>query len=237
MKTIQRWLEMVTQLALADTLYKLRADVSQLSQEAYSRVHSDELWYDLWTDKKAYNRDYKALNKGWSIDGILSLGDLLEKPVLPECLVMFGWFDLLDKTDLPTNTVHWPIVSGRVLTAIHGLGLKPRVQRIRVLDRSQFGNVYGEDVRKYENDSFADEVRYRDDWFYGIAFQEISVLADDSDLIASPPRVKWREDLETLPAFFIDPKSPRELLVTNEGRAALESAGVQGVKYTKPFQL
>jgi hypothetical protein len=228
---------MITQFNLSDTLYKLIPDVSALPQGAYARIHQDDLWFDLWTDKKAYDCDYKLLNQGWPIDGILSLGDLLEKPILPDSLVMFGWFDLLQQIDLPTNIVHWPIVSNRILAALHDLGIRPHIHRIRVLDRSYFGNVYGENVRNYEDDSFAAEVPHRDDWFYAIVLQEISVLADESDLIASPPRVKWREDLETLPAFFIDPKSPRELLVTNEGRAALESAGVQGVKYTKPFQL
>lgn len=221
---------------LTDTLYEFAADVSQLPQDAYARVHRDELWFDLWTDKNAYDREYKTINQGWSIDGILSLGDLLEQPVLPKRLVMFGWFDLLEHTDLPTNAVHLPVISSRVLAVLHGLGLRPRVHQVRVLDRAAFGNVYGENVRSYENDAIAAGVRYRDDWFYAVQFEEFSVLAQSSDLTVLPRTILWRDDNLNPPAIFVDPKSPGQLIVTPEARAALEAAGVQGVRFTTPFQ-
>jgi hypothetical protein len=227
---------MVAQLNLSDAVYEFVADVAQLPQAAYARLHPDDLWFDLWTDKNAYDRAYKEANAGWSIDGILSLGDLLEQPVLPERLVLFGWFDLLEQTDLPTNSVHWPIVSSRVLSALQTLQVEPKLHRVRVLDRTPFSNVYGEDVRRYETDAAVAEVQFRDDWFYGIQLQAVNILSDDSDLNAFPPKIVWRRDVDGVPPCFVDPKSPGRLLVTREARDALETAGVRGVRYTAPFQ-
>jgi hypothetical protein len=227
---------MISQPRLADLLYELSADVSQLPQNAYARIHADDLWFDLWTNKNAYDKDYKAANEGWPIDGILSLGVLLERPILPERLVMFGWFDLLECTDLPTNSVHWPIVSSRVLAVFHELGMRLQVHQVRVLDRVQFGNVYSENVRSYEDDTIITKVRCRDDWFYAIQPQEFSVLSEDTDLTMLPRKVVWREDTRNPPALFTDPQSPGQLLVTQEARTALEKAGIRGVRFTEPFQ-
>ncbi len=216
-------------------LYGLSTDFQNLSADDRARVHMDNTWDDLWTNTQQYDEVVKAANSGFPVQGIYSRQGWLDNPIVPSPLVVFGWFDLLEKRDIPKNNLGWIIVSKRVLTVMQSLSIHPKTHALRVLERQQFGNVYGENVRLYEQDSGVMGVQHRDDWFFGLQLSTHSVTTDDWDAFDTR-NVQWRALPDRLPAFFVDPKSPGELLVTGEGRAALEAAGIQGMRFTAPFQ-
>jgi hypothetical protein len=236
MPKIRERLEMITQKPLIPKLYELSVAFDRISDEEYARVNSDEVWRDLWTNINQYDSDFKSLNDDWSVAGILSLGDLLSNPVLPEPIVMFGWFDLLNKTELPTNSVRWTIVSKRLLNLMCQFVSQPKIHQVRVLDRAQFSNVYSEKIRQYENDELISQIHHLDDWFYGIELEEFSVI--DSDWNSEDTKnIPWKPLTVSPPAFFVDPKSPGQILVTSEGRTAVETAGIRGIRFIPPFSL
>ncbi len=178
-----------------------------LSVKERTRIHPDNTWDDLWTNTQQYDEVVKVANNGFPVQGIYSRQGWLDNPVVPSPLVVFGWFDLLEKRDIPKNNLGWIIVSKRVLTVMWELGVQPRTHALRVVDRGQFGNVYGEHVRQYEQDEIAANVQHRDDWFYGLQLPTYSVTADDWDAFDTR-NVRWRDLPDRLPAFFVDPKSP-----------------------------
>jgi hypothetical protein len=233
MKRLQERLDMTLPPA---NLYELSIDFFRISEEEHSRIDPEDIWEDLWTDVRQYDSDFKILNDGWSVTEILSIGDLIEKPIVPDPLVMFGWFDLLKKTELATNSAHWKIVSNRLLHVMKELNVHPKLHRIRVIERSQFDNVYGEIIRQYENDKAITHLKYSDDSFYGIQLEEFSVINDNWD-IWDKENIPWKTMTVQLPPFFVDPKSPGQILVTSEGRTALELAGIRGVRFLEPFTL
>jgi hypothetical protein len=217
-------------------IYEISFSFNQISESEYGRIDSDDLWNDLWTNTDQYNEEVKSKNNGWSIEGIYYFRDIIPNPVLPSVIVVFGWFDLLQKTEIPTNNLSWIIVSDRVLKIIHDFQVSPKLHTIRVIERSQFNNVYSLNTREYENLSSISNLIYRDDFFYGIQLDEFQVLTDDSDITARPKKIQWRNLENKPPAFFTDPKSPA-LLVTREGRLALENANIKGIRFLEPFTL
>jgi hypothetical protein len=90
--------------------------MNRFAYKNYARISADHVWDDLFTDPDLYNPEVEPKNGGWTIDGIL---DLLENPIVPSPIVMLGWFELLEQTELPKNSIHWTIVSNRILEVMH----------------------------------------------------------------------------------------------------------------------
>jgi hypothetical protein len=215
-------------------LYKISRDFNSLSDEDYNRKYSEDTWDDLWTDIDQYDIEVKKLNNNFSIQSIYNRQGWLDNPILPNTIVVFGWFDLLEKTEFPKNNLSWMIFSKRIIDLIYSLGVKPKLHSIRILERAQFRNIYSENVRKYEIIEYSENLTFRDDWFYGVQFPTFSVTSDDWNALDTK-NIKWRELTEAPPAFFVDPKSPGELLITSEARDALEKAEIRGLRFTPPF--
>jgi hypothetical protein len=217
--------------------YELSFGFNSIPEEAYSRVDSDTLWSDLWTEQNEYDSEVEEANDGWGLSSILHRDD---PPILPKHIIFFGWFDLLDKTELPFNILGWKIISKRFLEVVKELGFTDyRLINLRVIDRAQFKNVFDElNIRKYENDDAIQHLRYSDDMFYG--FQDLSrasLLTEDSDdTNRMGKRVIWRDDIAELPFFFRESRFPGALLVNQEARDALEKAGIRGIQFTPAFE-
>jgi hypothetical protein len=213
-------------------LYELEIELNRLTEQDRSREHPENLWDDLWTNTDQYNDGFQELNDGESIRGIYKF---LENPIIPNPVVAFGWFDLLEKTEYPINNLEWIIFSKNILDVIRSLEIIPKLYPLRVLDRAQFRNVYSENVRKYENIEYSETLIYRDDWFYGVQLQPYQVLTDESELGVGHQKIEWRSDIKDPPAFFVDPKSPGRILITSQAREALEKAEIKGIRFTEPF--
>jgi predicted XRE-type DNA-binding protein len=227
---------MITPKSLVPTLYELSVAFDRISDEEHARIDPNEVWRDLWTNINQYDTDFKVLNSGWSIAGILNLGDLVKNPVLPKPIIMFGWFDLLIKTEFPTNSARWIIVSQHLLSVMCKFISQPKLQQVRVIDRAQFSNVYSENIRQYEDDKLISQLHYLDDWFYGVQLEEFSVIDENWDS-EDTKNIPWKTLTVNPPAFFVDPKSPGQILVTSEGRSALESEGIRGIRFIEPFSI
>jgi hypothetical protein len=204
-----------------------------LDEEDFKRSHPEDLWNDLWTDRLLYSQDFKKLNEIDIVDVLIET----EIPKgLPDKMIMFGWFDLLQKTELPINNLHWTIISKNFLEVVKQLGFTDyRLIPIRVIDRTPFDNVYSAPIRSYENDSEIQNLQYSDNLFYGFqVLTRVKLLTDDSDFFED--KITWRDDINPLelPYFFLEPKSPGELLVNQKARDALEAAGIRGIQFTKP---
>jgi hypothetical protein len=217
-----------------DKIYKVIKSFNALAEEDLERGHPEDLWTDLWTDRLMYSQELRKSNE---ID-IASVIDEVEVPVgLPDKIVMFGWFDLLQKTELPSNSLSWTIISKRFLDVVKQLGFtKYRLIPIRVIDHTPFEYLADEDVRNYENDLAVQGLTYDDDLFYGFqVLTRVQLLTDDSDFFED--RVVWRDKINPLelPYFFREPKSPGRLLVNQEARDALEAASIRGIRFIEPF--
>jgi hypothetical protein len=213
-------------------LYEIDNSFFYISEEDRSRVPKDDLWRDLWTNANQYNEIIEKENDDWSIGGIIKV---LSEPILPSPIVMFGWLDLLQKTDLPQNNIGWTIVSKHFLDIITSFGIKPKIYKIRVLDRSEFKNIYSENVRRYEKIDFSEVLKFYDEAFFGISLPKFQALSDQSDLLSYPKKIEWLSLNDRPPAFFLETKSLK-FLVSQEGKDALEKAGLNGIRFTEPFQ-
>jgi hypothetical protein len=218
-------------------VYELSMGFHRIPEEAYSRVDSDTVWSDLWTDSSQYNPEIEAKNDGWGLSDII---DKNGQMFLPKHILFFGWFDLLDKTELPSNDLGWTIISKRFLEVVKQLGfIDYRLINLRVIDRAQFENVFDEpNIRKYEDNNAMEGLRYNDDMFYGFqVLSRASLLTDDSDRTnRMGKKVSWREDITELPFFFRENRFPGALLVNQEARDALEKAGIRGIQFTPAFE-
>jgi hypothetical protein len=215
-------------------IFGVKSNFDYLTEDDMSRGNPNSTWNDLWTNLDLYNQEVEKNNNGWSIQGIVHFEDIIGVLELPSPIVTFGWFDLLKKTDFPTSNLSWTIVSKKFLEVISSFNIYPKIYPIRVLNRAKFDNIYSENIRKYENIEYSEVLEFGDDLFYGISLPNFPVLTDESDITASPKSINWLEITET-PEFFVDPKSS-ELLVNYQGRDALEKAGLNGIRFTEPFQ-
>jgi hypothetical protein len=214
-------------------IYQLMHGFNALEEEDYKRKHLEDVWVDLWTDRLIYESKFKEENE-MNITDVL---DEIEIPKgLPEKIVMFGWLDLLQKTEFPSNSLSWSIISKRFLEVINTLGFTEyRLIPIRVIDRTPFDNVYSAEIRSYENESTLHNLQYEDNFFYGFqVLPQVKILTDDSDLFEN--KVIWRDNIDPfdLPCFFREPKSPGKLLVNQKARDALEVAGIGGIRFIEP---
>jgi hypothetical protein len=215
-------------------IYQVTWAFDTLDEEDFKRSHPEDLWNDLWTDRLVYELEFEELN---DMDFQRALNRSQELKGLPNKIVMFGWFDLLQKTELPINNLHWTIISNNFLEVVKQLGFTDyRLIPIRVIDRTPFDNVYSAPIRSYENDVEVQNLRYNDNLFYGFqVLPRIKLATDDSDFFEN--KIIWREDINPLelPYFFREPRSQSHLLVNQESRDALESAGIRGIRFIEPF--
>jgi hypothetical protein len=212
-------------------LYGLKLGFNYLTEEDYSRENSENLWDDLWTNIDQYDKEVKQNNSNYSIQKVYKW---IENPIIPSPIVVFGWFDLLEKTDYPCNNLNWKIFSKRLLSIAFSLGVELKTHPLRVLERAKFSNVYSENVRKYENIIYDEISEYRDDWFYGVQLPMFSITSENWNAFDTE-NINWLESTEPPPAFFVDPKSPSEILITSQAREALEKAEIKGIRFTEPF--
>jgi hypothetical protein len=214
-------------------IYKITKSFNALEEEDLERGHPEDVWNDLWTDRQIYNKKFREEN---DLDISHVLVETVKPKGLPSKIVMFGWFDLLQKTELPSNSLHWTIISKKFLEVIKQLGFTDyRLIPIRVIDRTPFDNVYSAPIRSYENDSEIQNLQYNDNLFYGFqVLTRFKLLTDDSDFFED--KITWRDDINPLelPYFFLEPKSPGELLVNKKARDALEVAGIGGIRFIEP---
>jgi hypothetical protein len=224
--------EMRQESVVKPDLFELQVDMNRFAYENYARIDSDHLWDDLFTNPDLYNPEVESKNDGWTIDGLL---DVLENPIVPSPIVMLGWFELLEQTELPTNSIHWTVVSNQILEVMHALGVYPELHTVRVLERSQFNNPYGLNLRFYEDNANVKGMIYKDDWFYGIRLPRYTVIANHWNS-RDKKNVPWLEQFENCPAFFCDPKSPGRIFLLPVARIALEQAEIRGIRFTEPFQ-
>jgi hypothetical protein len=217
-------------------VFELAQDWDRLPDEAYKRIHSDALWRDLWTDPKPYNDEVTSANDGWGLSDIFDKNGTVFSP---KQVVLFGWFDLLTLTELPTNSLGWTIISKSFLDVVKQIGFTSyQLISLRVIDRAQFDNVYAENPRHYEGNSVLQDLRYDDDMFYGFkVLSRASLLTKDSDdTNRMGKKVIWRNDVTELPFFFYESRFPGALLVNQEARDALEKAGIRGIQFTPAFK-
>jgi hypothetical protein len=219
---------------ISERIFQLESDISRFPYEAYERKPETDLWKDLDTDPRPYDEEYEK-NYGESLHGITKYIDEIKN--LPKHIVMFGWFDLLKLTEMPNNNFAWTIISKHFLDVVKRLGFNDYcLINIRVLERSQFDNVGGENPRKYEDDNFVKNLIYDDEMFYGFQIlPRVSLLTDDSDV--HQKKITWREDVSEIPFFFREPRHGSGILVNQEARDALEKAGIQGIEFKPPFSL
>jgi hypothetical protein len=224
-------------IQIQEQIYQITWAFNTLNEEDLKRVHPEDLWDDLWTDRLVYETALFKEQNGVDFQRLLNRNQ--EFKGLPDKIVMFGWFDLLQKTELPTNNISWTIVSKKILGVVKQLGFADyRLIPIRVIDRTPFKYPADEDIRTYENDLLMQDLKYDDDLFYGFqVLPRVKLLTDDSDFFEN--KVIWRDDINLLelPNFFREVQRPGELLVNQEARDALESAGIRGIRFTEPFSL
>jgi hypothetical protein len=220
---------------LVDKVYELDSKLQNKPYEVYSRIDAEnDLWRDLWTDPRPYEEEFEAVND----DSLFLRTDDTEKiDNLPEHIVMFGWFDLLPLTEMPSNDFGWTIISRKFLEVVRSLGFTNyRLIHLRVIDRAQFDNVYSENPRKYEDDNAIKDLIYDDDMFYGFqVLPRVRLLTEDSD--PDIKKIIWREDITDIPFFFRGERFASGLMVNQEARDALEKAGIQGIEFKPPFSL
>jgi hypothetical protein len=228
---------MIPAIALKTQVYELNIDISALPYDVYDRIDQDTIWNDLWTDNSLYDPEVEAANEGWGINSILNWNG---EPKLPKQIIFFGWFDLLEKTELPSNHLGWTIISKRFLGVVKQLGFTHyRLINLRIIDRAQFKNVFDEpNIRKYEDNNAAQHLRHSDDMFYGFqVLSRASLLTEDSDdTNRMGKKVTWRDDIPELPFFFYESRFPGVLLVNQEARDALEKAGIRGIQFSPAFE-
>jgi hypothetical protein len=219
-------------------VFKLSQDLTVLSEDVYNRVHPETLWNDLWSESTSFDAKIQAENDDYSLESLLSRTD--EPKGIPAKLIFFGWFDLLDKTELPVNSFGWTIISKRFLEVVKELGFTDyRLIHLRVIERAQFDNIFTEpNIRKYEDDATVQGLRYDDELFYGFqVLPRVRLLTDDSDKTnRMGKKVIWRDDVAELPFFFRESRFLGSLLVNQEARDALEKAGIRGLRFTPAFE-
>jgi hypothetical protein len=213
-------------------IYQIERGFDTLNEEDYKRKHPEDLWKDLWTDRLVYNQKYENEN-----DITHALTEIGIPKGLSDKIVMFGWFDLLEKTELPSNSLSWTIVSKNFLKVVRQLDFTDyRLIPIRVIDRTPFDNVYSAEIRSYENDAALQDLEYDDDLFYGFqVLSRVEILSNDSNVFKR--KIVWRDDLDQidLPPFFYSPLGSSRLFVNQETRDALEAAGIRGIRFIEPF--
>jgi hypothetical protein len=219
---------------LPNQVFKLQRSLESLPYEAYSRNPESDLWRDLDTDPRPYNLIFESTQGQHFLNGVTNYVD--EVKDLPKNIVMFGWFDLLQLTEMPNNDFAWTIISKRFLDVVKGLKFNDyRLINIRVLERSQFDNVESKNPRDYEDDNIVKNLIYDDEMFYGFqVLPRIPLLTDDSDIRTN--KIFWREDITELPHFFLDGKFTGQLMVNQEARDALEKAGIRGIEFLSAFE-
>ncbi len=220
--------------SVKNRIHQIEKSFDALDDEDYKRKHPEDVWKDLWTDRLIYESKFKEENEMDITDVLVEI----EIPKgLPDKTVMFGWFDLLEKTELPSNNLHWTIISKHFLEVVKQLGfIDYRLIPIRVMDRTPFDNVYSAPIRSYENDAELQNLQYDDDLFYGFqVLTRVKILSDESDLWED--KIIWRDDLDQidLPSFFRSTLGSSRLLVNQEARDALEAAGIRGIRFIEPF--
>jgi hypothetical protein len=221
---------------LKTQIYQVTWAFNTLDEEDFKRGHPEDLWDDLWTDRIVYESKFRTANE-MDIAGALNVTELLKN--LPNRLIMFGWFDLLQKTELPINNLNWTIISKRFLEVVKQLEFTDyRLIPIRVVDRTPFEYPADEDILTYENDLTVQGLKYDDDLFYGFqVLSQVKLVTDETDFFEN--KIVWREDINPLelPFFFREPENPNPLLVNQEARDALEAAGIRGIRFIEPFDL
>ncbi len=221
-------------------LFRLLGDAgASLPGEAFSRVHRDELWRDLWTDFTTHNEAFKRENNSFTID-FFDTGDFDDhfdfKLSTPP--VFLGWFDLLPLTSIPSNDLRWTILSREITEIFNRLGFTEYVRvPLTVVDRNvqpAFPISSAElEHFKVKSDAFVSH-----DWFSEVqVHSRFSLLADAADAMSSPEKRVVREDIEIseVPLVFRDPKLISNLIVRVEVRDALLDSGIQGLRFTEPF--
>ncbi len=215
-------------------LWKIARNLDALPDEAFSRMHPDNVWVDLWTNRDTYEKYIKTFIPDGSAS--YDFKDFEKINSRPKVIPMFGWFDLLPLTEMPANYLRWVVISSRILECIKNFSeVRYKTYPIRVLDRSQYEDVYSQNVRNYEGE-IPSTLNYRDDWFLAIELSdEISLLDPESDLLESPTKRIWREDAAQipLPAFFTE-KMHGGIFVSAEGKKALEDAEIKGIEFIDP---
>jgi hypothetical protein len=219
---------------LPNQVFKLQRSLESLPYEAYSRNPESDLWRDLDTDPRPYSLIFESTQGQHFLNGVTNYVD--EVKDLPKNIVMFGWFDLLQLTEMPNNDFAWTIISKRFLDVVKGLKFNDyRLINIRILERSQFDNVESKNPRDYEDDKIVKNLIYDDEMFYGFqVLPRIPLLTDDSDIRTN--KIFWREDITQLPHFFLDGKFTGQLMVNQEARDALEKAGIRGIEFLSAFE-
>jgi hypothetical protein len=221
--------------SLKNQIFSLLPAVNRLETKDYLRKNSDEAWYDLWTNYQVYEEDInfdELNNSSGGIRGILN--ENFQVKGIPSPIVMYGWLDLLEKTELPSNNLEWPIASNRLLEIL-GTFLELEKYPIRILERSQFEHTYEENLRKYEIIEYSENLVCRDNWYYGFQVKnKIKLLDEKSDLLNE--KYVFANTLETLPHFFYDEMLRGQLFCSIEGRKILEKEDIRGIQFVKPFE-
>ena len=220
---------------LSETIFKLDSKIGSIPYEAYERKPKTDLWNDLVTDIRPYDDEFETVSNSQSL--FMRTTKTNEIKGIPKNIVMFGWFDLLQLTEMPSNNFAWTIISKNFLNVIKKLRFTDyRLINLRIIERSQFSNVGGENPRKYEDDSAVKDLIYDDDMFYGFqVLPRVRLLTEDSDPDIN--KIIWREDITDVPFFFRGEKFGSGLMVNQEARDALEKAGIQGIQFKTPFTL
>ena len=213
--------------------YGVEQSFNRFGEKEYKRISSETMWDDLWADSTQYEEEFIA-KTGWGFSGYTNR--TIHFKDMPEVIPMFGWFDLLDKTELALTNIGWTVISDRFVKAIQSTGFNNfRLIPIRVIDRSLFPDL-DVNIRLFEQDRNVTNVHHRDDWFYGFQILEhISVLADDADPTKRDYRLRPDIDSLELPPFFRAKRARGDFLVSEVGRKALEDAGIRGIRFVEPF--
>jgi hypothetical protein len=221
---------------ISEIVYELNYNIDSKPYEAYSRIDGEnDLWNDLWTNVQVYDKEFEPTQGEYYLSGITNYTDPMA--ILPQKIVMFGWFDLLPLTEMPSDSFGWTIISKKILEVVKNLCFTDyRLIHLRVVDRAQFDNVYSENPRKYEDDNAVKDLIYDDDMFYGFqVLPRVRLLTEDSD--PDIKKIIWREDITDIPFFFRGERFASGLMVNQEARDALEKAGIQGIEFKPPFSL
>jgi hypothetical protein len=221
-------------------LFRLVSDSgASLPEEAFSRIHRDELWRDLWTDFNAYNEAFKRENSSFTID-FFDTGDFDDHFdfKLSNLPIFLGWFDLLPSTSIPSNDLRWTILSREIIEVFNQLGFTDYVRvPLTVVDRNAQPAF---PISSFELEHFRvnSNAFVSHDWFSEVqVHSRFNVLADATDAMSSPAKIVVREDIEIseVPLVFRDPKLISNLIIRAEVRDALLDSGIQGLRFMEPF--
>lgn len=155
---------------------------------------------------------------------------------VPDTILFEADFTVTRQADYPSNDVNWPLMSRRMLDVICGVGeFSHRAVAVRLVDRTVPRSARYDDAHALRTDIVDDRftavqlLEHHDfvDWEqsrYRRSELNPAYVARFSKLVLKAPAAGF-------PPLFRLPSQASHLFASDEARAALEAAGVQGAEF------